>query len=115
MSTNSNTEYMNQPWFSALASEVEKTSQSKTASKCSISPTAVNQVLKGTYKGNIANVQEKVEGALLENSVTCPVLDIITTDVCAQHRNKKFSPNNPMRVQLYRACQTCQHNPKRGE
>lgn len=107
-----NIDYQNEAWFKALTKEVEKTSQSKAGTKCSISGTAVNQVLKGTYKGSIENVKEKVAGALLENSVICPVLDVITTDICAKYRNAKFSPNNAMRVQLYRACQNCKHNPK---
>ncbi|WP_178860771.1 helix-turn-helix domain-containing protein [Thiomicrorhabdus cannonii] len=106
------TDYQNEAWFMALQQAVANESQAKVASKCGISPTAVNQVLKGTYQGNINNVAEKVSGALLEHSVICPVLDVITTDICASHRNKPFAPNNPMRVNLYRACQTCQHNPK---
>lgn len=108
-----NTEYQNQAWFTALKQAVETQSQAKVASQCGISPTAVNQVLKGTYPGNLNNVAEKVSGALLEQSVICPVLDVITTDICASYRAQGFKPNNPMRVQLYRACQKCQHNPKR--
>ena len=108
------TNYENQAWFKALQEAVQTQSQSKVASKCGISPTAVNQILKGSYQGNIDNVAEKVSGALLEKSVVCPVLDVITTDICASHRNKGFAPNNPMRVSLYKACQTCKHNPKRN-
>ena len=103
---------MVEPWFKALQEEVIKTSQNKAAAKCSISSTAASQVLKGIYPGNIENVAEKVKGALLANSVVCPVLDKITTDVCAGYRKAKFSPNNPTRVRLYRACQTCANNPK---
>lgn len=109
-------EYRNEHWFIALQSAANTMSQAKLAAKCGISGTAINQVLKGNYQGSINNVSEKVKGALLEQSVTCPVLDTITTDVCANHRNKGFKPNNPMRVQLFRACQKCQNNPKnKGE
>lgn len=107
-----NTDYQNEAWFVALQQAVANESQAKVASKCGISPTAVNQVLKGTYPGNINNVAEKVSGALLEHSVICPVLDVITTDICAAERNKPFNPVNPKRVHLYRSCQTCKHNPK---
>lgn len=106
------TNYQNQAWFIALQKELQTSSQAKAAAKCGISGTAVNQIIKGSYKGNIENVAEKVSGALLEQSVICPVLDVITTDICANHRNKGFKPNNPMRVQLYRACQSCANNPK---
>lgn len=106
--------YQNTAWFIALQEAVQTQSQAKVAAQCGISGTAVNQVLKGIYQGNIANVAEKVAGALLEQSVICPVLDVITTDICASHRNKGFAPTNPMRVQLFRACQICQHNPKRN-
>ena len=105
--------YQDQDWFKALQTEVAQTSQSKTARKCGLSATTINQVLKGIYPGNLSNVVEKISGALLAHSVICPVLDEITTDICASHRAKGFAPNNPMRVQLYRACQTCAHNPKR--
>lgn len=109
------TEYQQTDWYLALKKEVERTSQSRVGSKCGISTTYVNWLLKGTYEtngGNIENVAEKISGALLEQSVNCPVLDVITTDICAQHRNSAFSPHNPMRVRLYRACQNCPNNPK---
>ncbi|NPA72702.1 MAG: XRE family transcriptional regulator [Gammaproteobacteria bacterium] len=104
--------YQNEAWFIALKEALQTTSQAKLAAKCGISGTAVNQVLKGAYPGSIENVAEKVKGALLKQSVVCPVLDVITTDICASHRNKGFMPNNPMRVSLYKACQRCLNNPK---
>lgn len=104
--------YQASPWFSALQAACEVASQSKVAAQCGISATAVNQVLKGSYKGNLDNVIEKISGALLNQSVNCPVLDDITTDLCARYRKEGFMPTNPMRVQLFRACQNCVNNPK---
>lgn len=106
------TNYQNEQWFIALKHALKTTSQSKIAATCGVSGTAINQVLKGVYPGSITNVAEKVSGALLKKSVTCPVLDVITTDICANHRSKGFMPNNPMRVSLFKACQRCKNNPK---
>lgn len=106
--------YVNEAWFIALKQALETQSQATVAGQCGISGTAVNQVLKGNYPGSITNVSEKVKGALLKESVSCPVLDTITTDICASHRNKGFMPNNPMRVSLFKACQKCPNNPKAG-
>ncbi|KUJ75941.1 hypothetical protein AVO42_00325 [Thiomicrospira sp. XS5] len=105
-------EYQNENWFIALQQACSVQSQKRVADQCGISATAVNQVLKGVYKGSLDNVIEKVSGALLNQSVHCPVLDDITTDLCAKYRKEGFMPTNPMRVQLYRACQTCPNNPK---
>ena len=106
------TNYQNTDWFEVLNKACKTESQAKVAAKCGFSATALNQVLKGTYKGSLTNIQEKVSGALLKQQVICPVLDEITTDICAGYRKGGFLPTNPMRVQLYHACQTCKNNPK---
>jgi len=107
-----NTKYQQANWFIALENACTNQSQASVAAQCGFSATALNQVLKNSYKGSINNIQEKVEGALLNHQVNCPVLDNITTDLCARYRREGFLPTNPMRVQLYSACQHCQHNPK---
>ncbi|WP_321276951.1 helix-turn-helix transcriptional regulator [Thiomicrorhabdus indica] len=106
------TDYQTEKWFIALQNACQTASQKQVADQCGISSTAVNQVLKGVYKGNLENVKEKISGALLKHSVICPVLDEITVDVCARYRKQGYLPTNPLRVQLYRACQTCPNNPK---
>lgn len=98
-------------WIEALRAECERSSQATVARQIGYSPAVVNQVLKGTYKGDVSRVQAIVEGALLGATVNCPVVGELARNTCLDHQRAPFAATNATRVRLYRACRSgCPHS-----
>jgi len=98
-------------WLTVLREQCRKpgSSQAAVGKRISYSPTVVNQVLKGTYKGDLNAVQRAVEGALMGLTVDCPVIGELARNRCLDFQRREFAATNHLRVQLSRACPTCQH------
>lgn len=93
-------------WIVALREECGRTSQSKTAAALGVSTAMVNQVLKGTYKGNWERIETLVRGELMNATVMCPVLGEISCRKCLDLQALPFAPTNPQRVAVYKACRS---------
>jgi len=91
-------------WVETLALACERASQAEVGKRLGYSASVVNQVLKGSYMGNLTNVQMKVEGAYMGRVVACPILGEIPQDQCIDHQGRPFAATNSQRVRLYRAC-----------
>lgn len=85
--------------------------QSDIARRIGVSEGTISNALKGRYIGNVEALAERIRGELLNQTVDCPILGQITTRICQDERKKPFHTANPMRVQLWRACKACPHNP----
>jgi len=96
----------------ALQQLCKTTSQAVVARRLGVGDAAVSNALKGRYIGNVDRLAERIRGELLNVKVACPVLGEITSRICQDEREKPFHTANPVRVQLWRACQTCPNNPK---
>jgi len=96
-------------WLTVLRECCAASSQAAIAKRINYSPAVVNQVLKGTYKGDLNSVQKAVEGALMGLSVECPVIGTLPRDRCLEYQRRGFAATNPLRVTLSIACQTCPH------
>ncbi|MEJ1358305.1 MAG: XRE family transcriptional regulator [Candidatus Sedimenticola sp. (ex Thyasira tokunagai)] len=101
-------------WIEALRQEAKRTSQAAAAARIGYSPAVVNTVLKGTYKADLASVEEAVRGAIMGATIDCPVIGEIPRNRCIDHqrRSGSFAATNPLRVQLHRSCPAC---PKRRD
>ncbi len=102
-------------WINVLRAECESTSQSKAAALIGYSTAVVNQVLKGTYNGDLISVEEVVRGALMGATVECPAIGTIPRNRCIEHqrRSNNFASTNPLRVQLHKTCPTCENRRNR--
>ncbi len=98
-------------WIEVLRTACEAHTQAEIASRIGYSPTVVNQVLKGTYPGDLPRVEQAVRGALMGESVECPVIGDLPRQRCIEHQRRagNFAATNPARVQLAKACKTCDH------
>lgn len=85
--------------------------QAEIARRIGVSDAAISGALKGRYIGNVDALAERIRGELLNQTVACPILGTITTRICQDERKKPLHTANPVRVQLWRACKTCPHNP----
>lgn len=96
------------PWIVELRDACKAArSQGVVAEKIGYSQSVVNQVLKGTYKGDLKSVQRAVEGALMGATVDCPILGDLPRQRCIENQRAGFRATNPLRVQLARTCPTC--------
>jgi hypothetical protein len=64
----------------------------------------ISRVLSGSYNHDTARLEALVQGCYGGAVVECPILGQIGRDACDRNQRAPFSPSNPMRVQLYRAC-----------
>jgi len=98
-------------WVAALSAECSATSQTAAARRLGVSASTVNQVLKGSYKGDLRRIEGLVRGELMRETLACPVLEVITKKRCLDEQRKPFAATNPERVKLYFACRSgCQHS-----
>ena len=96
----------------ALHNALKSQSQAQIARRLGVVDGTVSNALKGRYIGNVEKFAERIRGELLKATVACPVLGEISTRICQDERAKPFSAaTNPQRVQLWRQCRSCPHNP----
>jgi len=93
-------------WTDILRAESERTSQSRAGTRIGYSSTVVCRVLAGDYTGDVGSVEDAVRGALMGETVDCPVIGDIPRNRCIEHQRKPFAATNPMRVSLWRACRS---------
>jgi len=101
-------------WIEALAQECERTSQNKTARRLGYTAGAVSQLLHGAYRANTAALEATVRGALMAETVACPVLGELGIDHCLRWRRRGFRNGNSLDVTMFRACARCPQNRKEG-
>lgn len=101
-------------WIAALRAKCKRAgSQAKVSREIGYSAGVVNAVLKGTYKGDLKRIEQAVRGALMNETVDCPVLGEMRKDKCLYHQKRPFAATNPTRVQLYLACPKCRHRQRK--
>jgi hypothetical protein len=93
--------------MSLLKKAVAESGQAAVARKLGYSPSAINQVLKGTYRGSLFNLLSRVDEVYSDQTVNCPVMGTVPLSRCAHERKKRFGTSSPQRVRLWRACQDC--------
>lgn len=94
-------------WIDVLGAECAHASQAKLAKRLGVSAAMINQVLRGRYTGNTANLEQRVRGELMRETVICPVLGETSKRDCLDAQSRPFAATNPQRVQLFTACKTC--------
>ena len=103
-------------WLLELRRQSELTSQRSVADLLGVSATMISQALNGKYPGDISKLERAVRGAFLGDTVSCPVLGELETNKCLRYQREKLSAVNPMRVQLFRACNgNCVNSEKNRE
>lgn len=96
-------------WLTVLREACAASSQAAVARRLDYSAAVVNQVLKGTYTGDLRSVRKAVEGALMGLTVNCPVIGELPRHRCLEYQRRGFAATNPLRVALAQACPTCPH------
>ncbi|WP_341893852.1 transcriptional regulator [Ferrovibrio terrae] len=99
-------------WVATLRQAAASTSQKVAGQAIGYSASVVNQVLKGTYKGDLKAVQDAVEGKFMAMTVQCPGFGMeISKSVCATEQRRPRSFTSPIRIRVYKACRNgCAHS-----
>ncbi|WP_339863245.1 hypothetical protein [Paremcibacter congregatus] len=98
-------------WILALAKACDDhQSQKKAGDLVGYSGATINLVLKNKYNGDLSKVEVMVRGALLKESVNCPVLGILNLKECRDYQALKTFSGTTMGVFLKRACPKCAYN-----
>jgi hypothetical protein len=88
----------------ALAEAVDNSTGRAVAERIGYSPAVVSHILAKRYPGDVAKVFENIRGALIGETVTCPVAGEITLDRCNKEQGTPFSSSSPTRIAFWRAC-----------
>ncbi len=96
-------------WVERLAIECGRASQNKVAAALDRSATMISQVLANKYPADLAALEERVRGVYMDQTILCPALGDVPTQVCQDWRKKAevFLASSPMRVLMHRACNSC--------
>ena len=101
-------------WITGLARACDAESQAAIARKIGRSASLVNQLLKNRYPGDLTDVKSRVQSALNDDGVNCPVMGKIEGSLCIKTQCKPFNPSNHVSVRLFRACRNCPNNIQKG-
>lgn len=96
-------------WVIVLARKAEEIGQAAAGALITYRASTISEVISKKYRGDLGRVEQMVRGALMSETVMCPVLDEIGRDVCLEEQSATFRATNSTRGRLRRACRTCQH------
>ncbi|WP_304308092.1 hypothetical protein [Pseudacidovorax intermedius] len=82
-------------------------SQVAAAKRLGVSVSAVNQLLRNRYQGDVAGMAERVRGEFMRELVRCPVMGDLGRQHCLEYQGRPLVMSSPVRVALHRACPTC--------
>ncbi len=98
-------------WVLVLAEQVDRSSLKAVAKKIGYSLATVSYVIANKYAGDLDRVAAKVSGALMNETVVCPILGEIGRDHCLDEQKKNFVGTSSIRSKLFRACRSgCVHS-----
>jgi len=98
-------------WIVVLAEECDRTNQGAVARRLNYSAALVSNTLNNKYTGNLTAVEQAVRGALMAETLTCPVVGQLASDACLNHQRATWAPHNPQRIAFFRACRAgCPHS-----
>jgi hypothetical protein len=92
-------------WLPALRAEVDRTSGARTALRLGISEATVSQVLSGKYLADPQRIARRVRGALMGETVECPVALEMPLHKCQEIQDRKAgSFGNPVYARAQLCC-----------
>ncbi len=77
------------------------------AKRLAYSDAVISHVLGNKYPGDVAKVLATIRGALMGETVLCPILGDIGRDRCFREQATPFAATNSTRARLSHACKTC--------
>ncbi|RLQ88888.1 transcriptional regulator [Notoacmeibacter ruber] len=94
-------------WVAELARLADAKGLAATARRVGYGASTISQVLSNSYRGTLGNVEERVRGALMGETVQCPVQGPMPRNICLDWQKKRWAPTSAHRVQMFHACRDC--------
>ncbi|WP_428527108.1 transcriptional regulator [Roseibium sp.] len=102
-------------WVKELALIADSTSLSACAKRLSYSTAVLSQTISNKYPGDLEKIEATVRGALMHETVDCPIVGEIGRDQCLKHQAADRAFTNSVRTRLYNACRGgCPHSRLKG-
>jgi hypothetical protein len=103
-------------WVTVLADMATRSSLTKTARRIGYSAALVSNVIANKYPAGTDRIEAKVRGALMNETVICPILGEIGRDHCLDEQGMTNRATSSIRSKLYRACRSgCPHSRIKAE
>lgn len=93
-------------WVRRLAEESDRIGQAGVSRKVAYSAATVSQVISNTYNGDLHKVEQMVLGALMGETVDCPVKGEMSRNICLKWQDKPFAATSADRARMYHACRS---------
>lgn len=93
-------------WIRELAGLASRRSLNAAAKRLGYSPATLSQTLANKYPGDLEKIAATVRGALMGETVLCPVLGDIGRDACLAWQAKPRAVTNAVRTRVFRACRS---------
>lgn len=104
---------MNEGWFSLLKTQIATASLRRVAAELGYSGTTLSLIVHGKYAGKTDRVAAAV--AARYETVACPHQGkTIPLHECHDTASGKAPTHNPIKMQQWRACQTCPKRPTKA-
>lgn len=98
-------------WVRRLAEEADRIGQAATGKRLDYSAATVSQVISNSYRGDLRRVEQMVLGALMAETVECPVKGEMARNVCLKWQDKPFAATSADRTRMFHACRAgCPHS-----
>lgn len=91
-------------WIQELARLATSQGLNGCAKKLGYSSAVISQTISNKYRGDLAKLEEKVRGALMGETVVCPIQGEIGRHTCLEWQSKPKAITNATRIQMYQAC-----------
>ncbi|PZO81635.1 MAG: transcriptional regulator [Mesorhizobium amorphae] len=103
-------------WVLELARYADTHGLAGCAALIGYSKSAMSNVLNAKYGGDIGEIEQRVRGALMAETVGCPILGDIGRDRCLTEQDEPYRATSAFRVRLYHACRRgCPHARRKEE
>ncbi|KNY35709.1 hypothetical protein [Agrobacterium sp. SUL3] len=98
-------------WIIALAEACNAENQTAIGKRIGYAGSTVSQLLSNSYPGDVGRIEQLVRGALMSETVRCPVLQEIGRDICLGWQRRPFSTASANAVRMHQACRNnCPHS-----
>lgn len=91
-------------WIVILAEACNRSSQSAVAKELGYSGSAISLAIGNSYNGDLARIEQMVRGALMAETVNCPILGELPRNVCEGWQRKPFATTSSARIRMFQAC-----------
>lgn len=104
------------PEVRVLAEHADSGTAAATARRIGMSPATVSHLISAkAEKHDLAAIYERIRGALMGDTVACPMKGDMSRKVCLDWQGKSFASTSADRVRMFHACRSgCPHSRLKG-